>query len=103
MDWTRAGDRDDCDRMIGLELHEVVFDRRLTKARCGGEVAGRTPTDRGKLAIKRSTITDTGGRPLCVISAAANQHDSQLLARTSDVLNHVGLLPERSCVHLDAG
>jgi IS5 family transposase len=55
------------------------------------------------LAIKRSTVADSGGLPPGVISAPANPHDSQLLARTLDVLKHVVLLPVRTCVDVDSG
>jgi len=95
--------RDAYDRLIGLELDDVAVDGCLTKAPCGGEVAGRNPTDRGKLGIKRSTLVDTNGLPLGVVSAPANRHDSPLLAPTLDLLKDLGPLPERTCVHLDAG
>jgi transposase len=110
-EWIKAGvmehleqfARDAYDRLIGLELDDVAVDGCLTKAPCGGQVAGRNPTDRGKLGIKRSTLTDAGGLPLGVVSAPANRHDSPLLAPTLDVLKHLEPLPERTCVHLDAG
>lgn len=35
--------RDGYDRLIGLDLADVAVDGCLTKAPCGGEVAGRTP------------------------------------------------------------
>ncbi len=95
--------REGYDRMIGLELEDVAVDGCLTKAPCGGEVAGTNPTDRGKLGINRSTVTDAGGLPLGVVSAPANRHDSPLLAPTLDLLTDLGPLPERTCVHLDAG
>jgi transposase len=52
------------DRIIGLELSEVAIDGCITKAPCGGEKAGRSPVDRGKQGIKRSTLVDTEGIPL---------------------------------------
>ena len=36
------------DRMIGLDLDDLSVDGAITKAPCGGEVAGRNPVDRGK-------------------------------------------------------
>jgi transposase len=75
--------RDGYDKLIGLELHDLAVDGCSTKAPCGGEVAGRNPTDRGKLGIKRSTLTDAGGLPLGVITAPANRHDHPLLAPPS--------------------
>jgi transposase len=95
--------REAYDKMIGLQLGDVAVDGCLTKAPCGGQVAGRNPTDRGKLGIKRSTLVDAGGLPLGVVSAPANRHDSPLLAPTLDILKDLGPLPERTCVHLDAG
>lgn len=91
------------DRMIGLQLQDVAVDGCLTKAPCGGEVAGRNPTDRGKLGIKRSALVDAGGMPLGVVTAPANRHDSPLLAPTLDALDDLGPLPETVTVHLDAG
>lgn len=110
-EWIKAGvmarlehlARDGYDRLIGLELDDVAVDGCLTKAPCGGEIAGRNPTDRGKLGIKRSTLTDAGGLPLGVVSAPASRHDSPLLAPSLDTLKHLGPLPEKTCVHLDAG
>jgi hypothetical protein len=32
------------DRMIGLDLSELAIDSCITKAPCGGEVAGRSPS-----------------------------------------------------------
>jgi transposase len=36
------------DRLIGLQLDDIVVDGCITKAPCGGEMAGRSPVDRGK-------------------------------------------------------
>jgi hypothetical protein len=38
------------DRMLGLDLEHLAVDGCITKAPCGGEVAGRSPVDRGKQA-----------------------------------------------------
>lgn len=75
----------------------------VTKAPCGGEVAGRSPVDRGKQGTKRSLVLDAVGIPLGVVSAPANAHDSPLLAPTLDTSANVGPLPEHVQVHLDAG
>lgn len=91
------------DRLIGLELSDVVVDCCITKAPCGGEKAGRSPVDRGKQGIKRSTVVDANGIPLGAISAPANRHDSPLLNETLDTLEMVGMLPEQTIVHLDRG
>ena len=52
------------DRFIGLELAEVAVDGCITKAPCGGEKAGKSPVDRGKQGIKRSTAVDGKGIPI---------------------------------------
>ena len=60
------------DRLIGLELADLEVDGCLTKAPCGGEKAGRSPVDRGKGGIKRSTVVDAKGVPLGTVVAPAN-------------------------------
>jgi transposase len=91
------------DRMVGLELSEVAVDCCITKAPCGGEKAGKSPVDRGKQGIKRSTLVDANGIPLGAIAAPANRHDSPLLDQTLDTMEVLGELPERMSVHLDRG
>ena len=91
------------DRVVGLELADVAVDGCITKAPCGGEKAGKSPVDRGKRGIKRSTMVDANGIPLGVVSAPANRHDSPLLAPTLDALEALGLPPESVSVHLDRG
>jgi hypothetical protein len=91
------------DRLIGLDLSDVVVDGCITKAPCGGERAGKSPVDRGKQGIKRSTAVDANGIPLGVITAPANRHDSPLLPQTLDTLEALGPLPEPVSVHLDRG
>src|SRR5215217_6844134 len=51
------------DRLVGLELGDVAVDGCITKAPCGGEKAGKSPVDRGKGGIKRSTAVDASGIP----------------------------------------
>ncbi len=91
------------DRLIGLRLSEVAVDCCMTKAPCGGEMAGRSPVDRGKRGLKRSAVVDSGGIPLGAIAAPANRHDSPLLEETLDTLDKLGPMPERMSVHLDRG
>ena len=92
------------DRFIGLELSEVAVDCCITKAPCGGEKAGRSPVDRGKQGIKRSTAVDAEGIPVGSVSAPANRHDSPLLVPTLEhAWESVGGLPEEASVHLDRG
>ena len=59
------------DRLIGLQLAEVAVDGCITKAPCGGEKAGKSPVDRGKQGIKRSTAVDGRGVPIGSVSAPA--------------------------------
>jgi transposase len=59
------------DRMIGLQLAEVAVDGCIAKAPCGGEKAGKSPVDRGKQGIKRSTAVDGQGIPIGGVSAPA--------------------------------
>ncbi|MDQ3182331.1 MAG: IS5 family transposase, partial [Actinomycetota bacterium] len=93
------------DRFIGLELADVAVDGCITKkAPCGGEKAGKSPVDRGKQGIKRSTAVDARGIPIGGVTAGANRNDSPLLVPT---LEHagasVGGLPDLASVHLDRG
>ena len=89
------------DRLIGLALADLAVDCCITKAPCGGEKAGRSPVDRGKGGLKRSTVVDRRGIPLGSITAPANRHDSPLLSETLDTLRPLGELPEGARVHLD--
>ena len=92
------------DRYIGLELSDVAVDGCITKAPCGGEQAGRSPVDRGKQGLKRSTMVDGEGIPLGTLAAPANHHDSPLLVPTLEHASaSVGGLPEEVSVHLDRG
>lgn len=88
------------DRMIGLALDDVAVDCCITKAPCGGEVAGRSPVDRGKQGLKRSVAVDAAGIPLAAIAAPANRHDSPLLEPTLAAVDFDG---HRATIHLDRG
>ena len=71
------------------------MDGCITKAPCGGEVAGRSPVDRGKQGMKRSVASDGGGLPLHLVTARANDHDSPLLEPTlAGVVDMIGALPQ---------
>ena len=99
--------------MIGLDLDDLSVDGSITKAPCGGEVAGRNPVDRGKQGTKRSVATDGEGIPLQLVAAAANDHDSPLLEPTlAGIYPMIGPLPQHRdthghqvfpTVHLDRG
>jgi DDE family transposase len=81
----------------------------ITKAPCGGQVAGPSPVDRRKQGLKRSLATDAGGAPVTAVPAPANRRDDGLLAATLDAAATtlavaIGpLLPVQPVVHLDAG
>jgi len=91
------------DRLIGLDLRQVCVDGCITKAPGGGEVAGRSPVDRGKQGRKRSLLTDAAGVPLHLVAAGANRPDSTLLRETLLGLGKLGSLPPDLPVHLDRG
>ena len=94
------------DRMIGLELDDLAVDGAITKAPCGGEVAGRSPVDRGKQGMKRSVACDAEGIPLHLVAARANDHDSPLLEPTLAGIRDM-LGPQSAAagptMHLDRG
>jgi hypothetical protein len=94
--------------MHGLEVDHLAVDGCITKAPCGGQVAGPSPVDRRKQGLKRSVATEAGGVPLAAVPAAANRRDDGLLAATVDtaaaaVAAALGQLPAQPVVHLDAG
>lgn len=93
------------ERMIGLDLDDLAVDGCITKAPGGGEVAGRSPVDRGKQGLKRSMLTEGAGIPLSVVPAGANRHDAPLLAPTLAGLDQVAALTdaEPGTLHLDQG
>ena len=108
-EWIEAGVMDELremvlesyDRSLGLELTDLAVDCCITKAPCGGEMAGRNPVDRGKGGIKRSMVVDACGIPLGIVIAPANRHDAPLLDDTLNTLQPLGELPDRTSVHLD--
>jgi transposase len=96
------------DRMHGLEVKHLAVDGCITKAPCGGQVAGPSPVDRRKQGLKRSVATEAHGVPLAALPAPANRRDDGLLAATLDTAVTVtaavvGPLHVQPTVHLDAG
>jgi transposase len=90
------------DRLHGLELADLAADGCITKAPCGGQVAGPSPVDRRKQGLKRSLATEATGLPLAAVAAGANRRDDALLAPTIDTatttLAALGVLPaSRRC------
>jgi len=95
-------------RMHGLDLGHLAVDGCITKAPCGGQVAGPSPVDRRKQGLKRSLATEAHGVPLVALPAPANRRDDGLLAATLDAAavltaTAIGPLPATPTVHLDAG
>jgi hypothetical protein len=64
MDSLEEAAREAYDRTIGPEPSDVAVDCCLTKAPCRGEKAGKSPVDRGKQGLKRSTMVDAECSPL---------------------------------------
>ena len=110
-EWIKAGiftelktiARESYDRIVGLVLADLAVDGCIAKAPGGGECAGRSPVDRGKMGMKRSLLVEGCGIPPGRVLAPANRHDSPLLAPTLDKLDAIGPLPDDITVHLDAG
>ena len=78
------------DRMLGLELAHLAVDGCITKAPCGGQVAGPSPVDRRKQGLKRSLAVEAGGIPLATLPAPASHRDDGLLASTLDAIGMAG-------------
>jgi hypothetical protein len=91
------------DQMIGVERDDVAVDGCVTNAPSGGEVAGRSPVDRGNQGLKRSIATDGQGIPLHPVSAGATRHDAPLLRPALAGLEKLDRLPDRPTTHLDRG
>jgi transposase len=92
------------DQIIGLHLADMPTDGCITKAPGGGEVAGRSPVDRGKQGRKRSVATDAAGIPLGLVATRANRNDSPLLGPTLHAaITQVGAMPAQITAHLDRG
>lgn len=92
------------DRFVGLELEDLSVDGCIVKAPCGGDIAGKSPVDRGKQGTKRSVLTEAKGIPIGCVASPANRNDSPLLRPTLEKLGQFGFhLPGHITVHLDAG
>ena len=57
---------------------DVVIDSCSVRAKRGGELTGRNPTDRGKAGTKYHVVVATDGTPLAPVPSAANVHDTRL-------------------------
>ena len=72
------------DEVTGIDWEWQSMDGVMTKAPLGGEATGPNPTDRGKLGVKRSILTDGNGIPISVTVDKANRHDMKLAIPTLD-------------------
>lgn len=72
------------DTKRGLNWAWQSMDGTMTKAPLGGERTGPNPTDRGKLGVKRSLLTDGRGIPIAIAVAPANRNDCKLVETTLD-------------------
>lgn len=88
---------------IGLEPADAMVDGSVHKAPCGGEGAGKSPVDRGKLGWKWSLATDAQGIPIGFAVGSANRHDMVLLGATLEAVDDQGLLEEITALHVDRG
>src|SRR5688572_11949649 len=57
---------------------DIVVDSCSVRAKRGGELTGRNPTDRGKAGTKHHVVASTEGLPLGAVPSAASVHDTRL-------------------------
>lgn len=75
------------DALEGIEWEWQAVDGVMRKAPLGAggeEAGGPNPTDRAKMGVKRSVLTDGSGIPLAIAVDGANPPDSKLLAASLD-------------------
>jgi putative transposase len=71
------------DQLKGIDWSWLSMDGSTGKAPLSGsEKTGRNPTDRGKMGVKRSILTDAKGIPLSVAIEGAKRHDMKLTRPT---------------------
>jgi hypothetical protein len=66
-----------CAELGGVNWEWQAADGAMGKARLGGDCIGKSPTDRGKVGVKRSLLVEASGGPLGVMVAGANVHDTK--------------------------
>ena len=102
-EWIKAGifadlkpiARESYDRIVGLVLRGPRRRRLHHQSPRRGGMRRPSPVDRRKQGMKRSLLVEGYGIPLGRVLAAANRHDSPLLAPTLDKLDEIGPLPGR--------
>jgi transposase len=72
----------DYDEAKGLDWSWLSMDGAMTKSPLGGGKTGHNPTDRSKLGVKRSVLTEAQGIPVGVAVDGANRHDMKLVRTT---------------------
>ena len=79
----------------------MAVDGCMTKAPCGGPLAGPSLVDPRKGGLKRSVATDGHCIPLGIAAAGAHRHDSPLLVPTlgAAISQLDGLLPNQPTCH----
>ena len=70
------------DELEGIDWDWLSMDGAMTKAPLGGKSTGPNPTDRGKLGVKRSLLTEAKGIPIGVVVAGANRNDFRMARAT---------------------
>lgn len=95
-EWERAGfferlweaELAEYDELEGIEWEWQSVDGVMTKkaplGRADSEARGPNPSDRAKMGVKRSVLTDGSGIPLAMAVDGANRPDSKLLVATLD-------------------
>ena len=81
-----AGLLRECAELGGVDWEWQSADAWMSKARLGGDLIGRNPTDRGKNGVKKSLLVEASGGPLALALAGAHRHDSKLLAATLEAI-----------------
>ncbi len=90
----------ECNELGGVQWGWQAADGVMGKSRFEGDARGPNPTDRAKPGTKKSVIVEQGGGPLGVAIAAANVHDTKLLAATIDAIVVQRPDPDKVAQHL---
>ena len=118
-EWQDAGVWDRLHQLVLDELSNIdeldwtrgCIDAVSVRSKKGGELTGRSPTDRGEAGSKYHVLCDANGLPLHIMLSAANTHDSMLFEPLLDtnptVRGHHGRAGRPRCrpdkLHADKG
>ena len=72
------------DELKGLDRSRLSMDGAMTKVPLGRKKTGPNPTDRGKVGVKRSVLSEADGVPAGLAVEGANRHDMKLVRATVD-------------------